>query len=359
MRILHLEDSVADHRLTRDALARAGYAVEILRVDRLADYVNALTNQKFDIVLADFHLAGFTALDAWNATPQQFSGPFILLSGAIGETAAVQAIQDGVADYLHKDELHKLQRVIQRAIEVQRIANERLVMEQELKESQRRLSQFANHLQEKIEIERAAIAREIHDDIGGSLAAVKLDLAWIGRHSLEETTQKHIETANAMLQHALGASQRIMRNLRPAILDQGLVPAAKWLVESFEKRTGIKTVVNTIHCKMPHAKDVQLAAYRTVQEALTNASKYAHCSELKLDISDLDGVLTVEISDNGQGFSVEERSKNGVFGLRGLEERARSVGGWLDVISTTSTGSAIILTIPLTEEVDVSSGEPS
>ena len=348
MRILHLEDSVADHQLTCTALKASGVPFEVIRVDSLPDYKLQITQAIYDLVLADYHLPGFTAIDAWSATPPAFTGPFILLSGTIGETAAVSAIHRGITDYLHKDELSKLGRVIWRSIDIRRIARDKEAADRELVESKQRLAQFANHLQETIEVERAAIAREIHDDIGGSLAAIKLDLAWIGRHTNDVDIQIHVETASTMLQHALGASQRIMHDLRPAILDQGFVAAANWLMQSFEQRTGIKTRVTTTQCAWDHAKDVQLAAYRTVQEALTNISKYAACSMVKLDISDFDGVLTVEISDDGKGFSDLERNKCDAFGLRGLEERARSVGGWVDISSTPGQGTAIILSVPLT-----------
>ncbi len=346
IRILHLEDSAIDHQLACNALKATGLPFEVKRVDSLFDYKQQIISSNHNLVLADYHLTGFTAIDAWSVTPPGFAGPFILLSGAIGEAAAVSAIHLGIADYLHKDELFKLGRVIQRSIDVRRIALQKEAADRALTESRHRLAQFANHLQETIEVERASIAREIHDDIGGSLAAIKLDLAWLSRHSSQAEIQLHIETASAMLQHALGASQRIMRDLRPSILDQGLVAASNWLMQSFERRTGIKTVITTIQSTRNHAKDVELAAYRTVQEALTNISKHAACTQVKLDISDFDGVLTVEISDDGRGFSEIEFNKPDAFGLRGLRERARSVGGWLDISSNPGHGTAIILSVP-------------
>ena len=347
IRILHLEDSVIDHKFACNALTASGLSFEVKRVDSLLEYRHHISNGNYCLVLADYHLPSFTAIDAWLATPPGFAGPFILLSGAIGEAAAVSAIHHGIADYLHKDELFKLGRVIQRSIDVRRIALQKEVADRALAESRQRLTQFANHLQETIEAERASIAREIHDDIGGSLAAIKLDLAWISRHSKQVEVQFHTETASAMLQHALGASQRIMRDLRPAILDQGLAAASNWLMQSFERRTGIRTTVNATQITRNHSKDVQIVAYRTVQEALTNISKYAACTQVKLDVSDFDGVLTVEISDDGIGFSEVERNKCDVFGLRGLEERAKSVGGWLDISSSPGHGTAVILSVPL------------
>src|SRR5690606_23027272 len=107
-------------------------------------------------------------------------------------------------------------------------------------ESRERLAELAEHLQTSIEQERADIAREIHDDIGGALAAAKLDLAWVARRLEQPESAPHLENAMEMLQHALGASQRIMMNLRPPILDQGLVAAVQWLAEGFERRTRIR-----------------------------------------------------------------------------------------------------------------------
>jgi signal transduction histidine kinase len=273
--------------------------------------------------------------------------PFILLSGTIGEAAAVAAIHMGISDYLHKDDLARLERVILRSMEVHKARSDKEKSDIELAASEKRLAEFAGYLQTAIERERASIAREIHDDIGGSLAAVKLDLGWISRHGANPETQTHIDAATEMLLHAIGASQRIMMNLRPAILDQGLFAAVQWLAESFERRTGIKTTLRTNSTNLAASKQILLTAYRTAQEALTNASKYANCTSVHIELSDAESVLTVEIIDNGKGITTEEMSKPDSFGLRGLQERAKTVGGWLDVSTSQATGTCIILSIPL------------
>lgn len=351
MRILHLEDSEMDHQLACKTLKSQGYEAKVIRVDTLRDYSTQLADQPFDIVLADYYLAGFTAMDAWGITPANSIAPFILLSGAIGEAAAVAAIREGMSDFLQKDDLSQLGRVIDRALKAKNAENEKNAAEKDLIESQRRLSKFADHLQDTIEAERASIAREIHDDIGGSLAAIRLDLGWILRHSKDAGVTQRAATATTMLSHALGASQRIMRSLRPAILDQGLAPAALWLVEGFERRNGIRVSFSAALNEESYVKDVQLAAYRTIQEALTNISKYASCGSVRVDLSDFDGVLTVEVVDDGAGFAESERNKDTAFGLRGLAERARAVGGWLDVSSQPGRGTAIILSVPLTQSI--------
>lgn len=350
IRILHLEDSVLDHDIVQRTLRKSAVPFDIVRVETLADFTHAVQTSGFDVILADYRLPGFTAIDAWAALQHlPLRPPFILLSGAIGETAAVDAIKLGMSDYLLKDDLGKLAHVIERAIEVHeaKLAKERA--NQELAASERRLAQFAEHLQMSIEQERAAIAREIHDDIGGSLAAIKFDLAWIGRHHADGPTQAHLEAASSMLAHALGASQRIMKNLRPAILDQGLEAAIEWLAREFEQRTGVKTQFRASFSHAEIGKAVQLTAYRTAQEALTNISKHANCDDVRIELTDAEQVLTLEITDNGQGMSPSERDQANGFGLKGLQERARTVGGWLDVSSREGEGTSITLSIPLTD----------
>jgi len=351
--ILHLEDSELDHQLVCRALTREKLAYSITRVDSLTAFEEQIREQAFDIILADYRLPGFTALDAWAVLQRtQTRLPFVLLSGAIGESAAVAAIQLGISDYLPKNDLPNLPRVMASALEVFKAKSAEARAMAELAASEQRLALFAQHLQTAIENERASIAREIHDDIGGSLAAVRLDLSWISRHVDAVETLEHVKTANDMLQHAIGASQRIMMNLRPAILDQGLFPAIQWLAESFQRRSGVKTSLVTNNPTLNPDKPIQLTAYRTAQEALTNISKYAQCTQVKMDLSDAEGVLTLEISDNGIGISAEALSNPSAFGIRGLKERARVVNGWLDISTRQGQGTTLILNIPLNGGTD-------
>ncbi len=358
--ILHLEDSAVDHALVQRALQRSGMAYTLERVETLPDFARRVGEKRFDAIVADYRLRGFTAVDAWEALQEiAHKPPFILLSGAIGEAAAVASIQRGMSDYLQKDDVGKLAHVVLRAIEVQQARMAKEQADAELAISERRLADFTEHLQTTIEQERASIAREIHDDIGGSLAAVKLDLAWIQRHVQDAAVLGHVTAATDMLQHALGASQRIMMNLRPAILDQGLVAAVDWLADAFERRTGIRTTLHASARGTAMSKEVQLAAYRTAQEALTNISKYAQCQQVTIDLTDSGGVLTLEVSDDGQGFTPSATAKPKAFGLKGLHERAKSVGGWLDVSSGAGRGTSIILSVPLTDDASPLTKDPA
>lgn len=348
LKILHIEDSAADQALARLSLQRGRLQAELTVVDTLQGVTDALGSQKFDLILADYHLPGFTALDAWElvrALPEH--PPFVLLSGAIGESAAVDVMRVGISDYLLKDQITSLPHVVTRALEVWEAKRARRRAVQELEASEKRLAELTEHLQTSIEQERAGISREIHDDIGGSLTSVKFDLAWIQRNAPEGPLRSHAASALEMLEHALGASQRIMHNLRPPVLDQGLVAAVQWLARNFEQRTGVATTVRTSRESMDLPAALQVVAYRTAQEALTNVSKYAQASRVDIDLSDREGFLTLEVTDNGVGLAEGARDKAQSFGLRGLSERARTVQGWLDVSSQPGRGTSIIVSIPL------------
>lgn len=347
--ILHLEDSLADHELVVHILGRDREQFKFFHVDGLPEFESALKAGGIDLVLADYHLAGFSGLEAWDLMQSLKSDlPFVLVSGAIGEDVVADAMVRGVSDYVDKNRLNRLPMAIRRALEHHRVKRERQQANEALAASRQQLADLTEHLQASIERERADIAREIHDDIGGSLAAIRLDLAWLGRRHTDADSRTHIDAAQAMVAHAVGASQRIMRNLRPAVLDQGLIAAIEWLVGSFRERTGIRTSLR--HCgDMPELpRQVELVAYRTAQEALTNISKHAGATEVRLELSDLEGHLTLEISDNGRGAAAAELGKAQAFGLLGLRERAQTVGGWLDVVSAgQGQGVSLILSVPL------------
>ena len=348
LRILHLEDSELDHDLVRRSLARSGEAFELQRVESLEGFREALQSVQYQVILADYRLPGFTALDAWQVLQEQVrQPPFLLLSGAIGESAAVAAIKMGISDYLAKEDVSKLAPAIRRALAVHEVQRSKQAADEALVVSQRRLADFSEHLQTTIEQERASIAREIHDDIGGALTAVRFDLAWVERHTADAAAQSHLQSARAMLGQALEASQRIMKNLRPAILDQGLAAAVEWLATSFTQRTGVRVLLRNTSTGREIPKAIELVAYRSAQEALTNITKHSKCDLVEIELCDARGVLTLEVRDNGAGISPDALDKPKAFGLRGLQERAKTVAGWLDISSYDKRGTSIILSVPL------------
>ena len=215
LRLLHLEDSELDHELMRAHLQRGGLHAEVRRIDSEADFLAAM-KQEWDAVISDYNLPGFSglvALDLLKSGGRDI--PFILVSGEIGEDTAVEAMRNGASDYLLKNNLTRLVPALMHAIEATETRQARARADRELDESKQRLRELAQHLQTSIEMERASIAREIHDDVGGSLTALKFDLAWMARHATDEQMKQHIHSALETVTLAIESSQRIMHNLRP------------------------------------------------------------------------------------------------------------------------------------------------
>lgn len=311
----------------------------------------AALDERWDAVISDFNLPGYSGLEVLDALKARaLPLPFILISGEIGEDIAVAAMRNGASDYLLKNNLNRLAPALLHAIDAAENERARLAADQELVRSKQRLHQLAGHLQTSVELERAAIAREIHDDVGGSLTAIKFDLAWIDRHATEPEVRQRVGAALETVNSAIDASQRIMHNLRPAILEQGLVAALQWMTARFERRTGIEAGLRIGEERLELPPGVPLVAYRTAQEALTNVSKHAQATRVDIELSLDSGVLTLEIRDDGRGIAPGDLAKERSFGIRGLHERAATVGGWVDLSASPGGGTSLILTVPLAQD---------
>lgn len=350
LRVLHVEDAELDHQLILAQLLRAGLKVDVQRLDALPAVLDAL-GQPWDAIISDYNLPGYSGLEVLEALKaRQITVPFILVSGEIGEDTAVAAMRNGASDYLLKNNLNRLAPALLHAIDAAESDRARRAADQELVKSKQRLHELAGHLQTSVELERAAIAREIHDDVGGSLTALKFDLAWIDRHAQEPEVRQRVAAALETVNAAIDASQRIMHNLRPAILEQGLVAALQWMTARFERRTGIEAALRLGDERLALPPGVPLVAYRTAQEALTNVSKHALATRVDVELSLDSGVLTLEIRDNGRGMGPNDLAKERSFGIRGLHERAATVGGWVDLASPPGGGTSLILTVPLAQD---------
>jgi signal transduction histidine kinase len=347
LRVLHLEDNDADHALVAAHLRRGGIDADLHRIEDEHGLTDALF-EDWDIILSDYNLPGYSGLAALERVRKVGKlVPFILVSGEIGEDIAVQAMRNGANDYLLKSNLARLAPAALLAIEANRTRIAKQQADLALSQSRQQLRELAQHLQGSIEQERAAIAREIHDDVGGALTAVKFDIAWILRHVDDASpVAERARQALEAIAMAHEASQRIMHNLRPAILEQGLIAALQWMTDRFAKRTGVQAEFRTSHEQPELPPSVPLVAYRFCQEALTNVSKHAQATRVSVDLTVAGGVLSLEISDNGKGLNADDLAKARSFGIRGLKERAENVGGWVD-LSSGAQGTTLILSVPL------------
>ena len=347
LRVLCLEDDEVDHLVTLAQLRQGGIEAEARRVETEAEFRAAL-DEPWDVVLSDYQLPGFSGLKALEMLRHgDRLLPFILVSGEISEQVAVQAMLNGASDYVLKNNLARLVPAVLHVLESVKAHRAKIEADLALGQSEQRLRELAQHLQASVEAERAAISREIHDDVGGSLTALKFDLEWIERHASDPRVAQRAQVAIETVTSALESSKRIMHNLRPAILEQGLVAALQWMTQRFEKRNGVEASFSSNREELPPLPEgVALAAYRTAQEALTNISKHAQATRVNMDLTIAGRVLSLEVTDNGRGLSQDDLAKARSFGIRGLRERAAQVGGWVELASGPG-GTTLILSVPL------------
>jgi signal transduction histidine kinase len=348
IRLLVVEDSDLDYELLLRSLRRQRLEPESVRVEDEAGLRRELAAGRWDAVVSDHHLPRFSSGEALRIV--RASGldlPFIIVSGTIGEDAAVAAMQAGADDYLIKGRLARLGPALRNAMAGAAARRERSAAQRALAESERRLRELTDHLQQAVEAERAAIAREIHDDVGGMLTALRFDLSWIERNG-DDAVRVRARQGLDTLNQAVLAVQRIMRNLRPPALDAGIVAALEFLVSQFASRTGIDAKLTTNRDRVDVTEQIAITVYRVVQESLTNVAKHSRARHARVDLVAQEDTLSLEITDDGVGIRAEDVDKPGSFGLRGLVERVRQAHGWLEVAVGEGRG-AVMLTLPLTE----------
>jgi PAS domain S-box-containing protein len=220
-------------------------------------------------------------------------------------------------------------------------------MESQIKASNDALRKLSAHLLNVREEERARIARDIHDELGGTLTAVKMDLSHIKKTQANGADLTYsIQLADAAVQ----ALRRVITDLRPSVLDNlGLWAALEWLAQDMKDRTGIhcQTLVDDSAETWELPPDMATSIFRIVQEALTNVARHAQASEAWVRASRTDGELTLEIEDNGRGITEAEINRPEAWGLIGMSERVRQHNGRLSFAGKAGDGTLITLRIPV------------
>jgi len=219
------------------------------------------------------------------------------------------------------------------------------------KATEQQLHDLTAHLLNVREEEKAAIAREIHDELGGIMTALKIKIYQL-KSTLSETTAavtlaEPIETMVELINNAAVISRNIIANLHPTILDDlGLLAAIEWQAGEFHKLTGIATMVNSIGDKENLDKQTSIALFRILQEALTNVARHSGASRVGVEYHHSDDEVMLSISDNGCGLPDDRRSQPRSYGLMGMQERVAQLGGTIKFDSSPDGGFSVIVTLP-------------
>lgn len=220
-----------------------------------------------------------------------------------------------------------------------------------LQDQYRRLSAAILDSQER---ERAAIARELHDELGQVLTALRMDAVWL-KHRLmltDEEAARRAEGMCASIDQNIQEIRSIALRLRPRVLDDlGLVDALEWFTIDFERRTGIACIFRSQ--PLAQVSDaLSTAAYRIVQEALTNVARHAQASYAEVNLSQQNEELHICVSDNGVGFDVEKALDHEGLGIAGMRERASLVHGRIEMTSRVGEGTRLVFRAPLSSLSD-------
>jgi PAS domain S-box-containing protein len=222
----------------------------------------------------------------------------------------------------------------------------------ELERSREELRLMAGRREAAREEERGRIAREIHDELGGALTGLKMDLARLRRQAGEQGAQpalleRFVELAGA-IDAAVATVRRIATELRPPLLDDlGLVAALAWQLEEFQMRSGIASRLRTPVEQVNLSRPAAAALFRVVQEALTNVARHAQATRVTVRLAVQADRLELEVRDNGRGITPEDMSGGRALGLVGMRERVHMLAGTLDIQGKPGKGTSVLVRLPL------------
>jgi PAS domain S-box-containing protein len=232
--------------------------------------------------------------------------------------------------------------------------NERKSTEEALRRSQEMLRELVSHQENVKENERKRIAREIHDDLGQNLLALRVDIAMLHNRTRysHPRLNKKTDAALAHLDATMKAVRMAINNLRPAVLDLGLSAAIEWQVREFQRRNGIAIDLVMDEIDIDLDDNRATALFRILQESLSNVVRHAQATRVRIELCIDGNKLFMKIADNGIGIFPECRRKTNSFGLVGIAERAGALGGELTVESGEGQGAKLTIAIPLEDEGD-------
>lgn len=348
--ILLVEDDIADAELVKYALGQSGLAYTLERVESQEEFLQRIKERAPDLILSDYHLPGFDGLVALQlAHEHRPDVPFIFVTGTLGEERAIDTLKRGATDYVLKTRLSRLVPAAHRALREAGERAERKHAEERLRESHEQLRALSVYLQYVREEERTRIAREVHDELGQSLSALKLDLAWLpprlpkGQRPLVDK----IKSMSAHIDTTIQAVRRIATELRPGILDDlGLLAALEWQANEFQGRTGIQCEVTTTLQDTLLDADLNTAFFRIFQETLTNIMRHAQATRVTVHSTAENGCLVLTVRDNGRGITPAEIRDTKSIGLLGMGERAALLGGEVEFSGVPGAGTTVTVKIP-------------
>jgi PAS domain S-box-containing protein len=227
---------------------------------------------------------------------------------------------------------------------------EKVRTEEELKQSREDLRNLALHVETVREEERTQIAREVHDELGQALTALKMDTRWIENSfgSTHITLKTKTVSMQKLIDSTVKSVQRISSELRPGMLDDlGLGAAIEWQTEEFEARTGLHCLLRIVPEDIDVSRKLATTVFRVFQETLTNIARHAEASVVQISLLLNETMLALTVRDNGKGISDAQINDSKSIGLMGIRERVRTHKGSVNIIGREGIGTAVVVKIPM------------
>lgn len=358
---------------------------EVITARSGEEALRQVLHHDFAVILLDVSMPsmdGFETAEAIHSHPRSASVPIIFVTAHYAdEMYRLKGYQKGAVDYLftpiipqilqtkvavfvelakknlqlqhQKQELEQLNRDLQqqRKQDLEHI-NERRQAEEALRQSQEELRQLASYQERIKEDERKRIAREIHDELGQNLLALRIDIAML--HARTGSTHPKLNRkVHSVLDHidsTMKAMRAIINNLRPTVLDLGLNAAIEWQVKEFQRRTGIACELVMSDKELVVDDNRATALFRILQESLNNVFRHARATKARIELCRKDDRLFMTVADNGVGIFPGCRRKANSFGLVGIKERISTLGGELSIDTAKDEGTALTVSIPVDAE---------
>ena len=346
-----------------DAIVRESFGAHLENLDALLFFAENGTEALSkaaellpDVILLDVMMPGMDGFEACRllrASPTLAEVPILMITALDDRASLLLGLEAGADDFLGKPidhiELRTRIQTILRLNRYRKLMEERIHYNQELEAKNRQLRELSQHLANVQETERRFIAAELHDDIGQLLTGLKLMIE-IATAQDGEAKRKTLELAKKSVSELSARVRNLSLDLRPAMLDDfGLFSALEWLFERFTKQTGVLVQHNfNFMEERRFPKQIETAAFRIIQESLTNVARHAEVKNVDVNIF-VNGRLDVEIRDQGRGF--DPANLNSVSrqtgGISGMRERVSWLGGSLSVISSSGAGTTILASFTL------------
>lgn len=341
--ILIVDDEIQNRKLLEALLRPEGYLTLCAANGEQA--LAAIAQRAPDLILLDIMmpgLDGYQVAGILKANPATSDIPIIMVTAQIDRSARLAGLNAGAEDFLTKpvdrDELWLKVRNLLR-------------LKDALQQSRNSLHQLLTHREQIKEEERKRIAREIHDDLGQNLLALRIDISILHARTADRHTRLH-QRVNILLNNldaTIKSVKSIINGLRPFELELGLQAAIEWQLKGFARTSGVACELSISETALGYAlgEEQTLTIFRILQEALSNIARHSHATRVAVALSRNERTFSMTVKDNGVGFYPHDRRKENAFGIAGIKERMSALGGELSIDSSDGNGTVLSIFIPV------------